>query len=130
LLVDDERAFAEVLFDFLSDEDFDVRRAHGGLEALDAIADGLGVPDLVLCDVMLPGMRGDRLVLELRARYPEARMPVVLMSASADPRVQARDVWFFPKPLDFAELIAFLATLLDADEPDGTSEDVPPGLDG
>jgi len=125
LLVDDERAYAEVLTELLHDEEYEVHRVHGGLEALQALADGEGIPDLVLCDVMLPGLRGDRLVYELRSRFPEQRMPVVLMSASADPRVQARDVWFLPKPVDFGDLINCLAVILA--EPDGTLSSMPSG---
>jgi len=117
LLVDDERAYAEVLSELLDDEEFHVRRVHNGCDALTACGDGEGLPDVVLCDVMLPGLRGDGVVHELRKRFPEQRLPVVLMSASADPRVQARDVWFLPKPLDFGELIALLASLMES--PDG-----------
>jgi CheY-like chemotaxis protein len=120
--VDDERAYAEVLSELLYDEEFDVRRVHSGCEALEACGDdGARFPDLVLCDVMLPGLRGDGLVHELRKRFPEHRLPVVLMSASADPRVQERDVWFLPKPLDFNELMALLGSVLE--EPDAASDD-------
>ena len=115
LVVDDERAFAEVLTELLRDEAYLVQVSFDGRHALDAIDTGALRPDIILCDVMLPGLRGDGFVSELRSRFPDLRLPVVLMSASADPRVQARDVWFLPKPLDFNELIAFIADVIDSD---------------
>jgi DNA-binding response OmpR family regulator len=62
---------------------------------------------------MLPMLRGDRVAAEVRRRFPRQRLPIVLMSASVDPRVELRDVEFMAKPFETVDLLRRLATLLD-----------------
>jgi two-component system response regulator MprA len=113
-LVEDAHAFAEVLTDLLVEEGFSVVHVRDGITALNMLASArLRYPDLVLCDVMLPGLRGDRLAREIRRRFPDARLPIVLMSASADPRVDLPDVIFMPKPFDSAELMRRIHAMLE-----------------
>ncbi len=105
LVIDDERAFAEVVAELLRSEGHEVELAHDGHQVLSGLKDGQLVPDLVLCDVMLPKLNGATLVVELRKRFPDHRMPIVLLSASADPQVDLPDLAFLPKPIDFDELL-------------------------
>src|SRR5215831_6605271 len=100
LIVEDEPAFAEVLSELLIDEGYTVRHVRDGVTALNVIACQQPPPDLMMCDVMLPVLRGDRVAAEVRRRFARLRLPIVLMSASADPRVQLRDVEFVPKPFE------------------------------
>lgn len=111
LVVDDERAFAEILFEMLREEGYSVERAYDGRQALALVAAN-GPPDLVLCDVMLPKLNGAALTSELRRRFPTLPLPVVLMSASADPRLREPNVHFLAKPLDFLELLGLIEMLL------------------
>ena len=60
---------------------FEVAVCSGGLEALERV-DGFA-PDLVLLDVMMPGMDGPTLLRQLRARPATAHLPVVFMTAKA-----------------------------------------------
>ena len=113
LIVDDERTFAEILGELLVDEGYSVVRAHDGVTALNMVASERMGPDLILCDVMLPGLRGDRLAAEIRRRLPHRRLPIVLLSASADPRRHLRDVSFLAKPVDFKELLKTMERLLE-----------------
>jgi CheY-like chemotaxis protein len=62
---------------------------------------------------MLPGLRGDRLALEVRRRLPHRRLPIVLLSASADPGLHTRDVTFLAKPVDFKELLKTMERMLE-----------------
>lgn len=94
------------------DEGYSVVHVRDGVTALNMLASSKLRPDLIVCDVRLPGLRGDRLAAELRARFPSARLPVVLMSASADPHVSVRDVSFISKPFDSAELVKRIEGLL------------------
>ena len=112
LIVDDERTFAEIVGELLADEGYSVVRAHDGVTALNMVASERMGPDLILCDVMLPGLRGDRLAAEVRRRFPHRRLPIVLLSASADPRLHVRDVSFLPKPVDFKELLKTMERLM------------------
>ena len=113
LIVDDEKTFAQIMGELLADEGYSVVHASDGVTALNMLASDYLRPDLVLCDVMLPGLRGDRFVAEVRRRLPRGRLPIVLLSASADPQVRARDVWFLSKPIDFTELLETIERLIE-----------------
>ena len=118
LLVEDEPAFAEVISELLSDEGYAVVRVRDGTTALAMLGNEHGGVDLILCDVMLPGLRGDRMAREVRQRYPQRRLPILLMSASADPNVTLRDVLFIPKPFETSDLLERLNGMLS--QPVGT----------
>ena len=113
LIVEDEPAFAEVLTELLVDEGYSVVHVRDGLSALNLLTGSASRHvDMILCDVMLPSLRGDRVAAEVRARVPDRRLPILLMSASADPRVTLRDVSFMPKPFDSADLIDHIDSML------------------
>lgn len=89
--------------------------AEDGEEGL-AVAERLR-PDLVLTDIMMPRMSGDRMVAEMRARADLADLPVMVLSARADEplrirllRGQAQD--YLVKPFAADELQARVANLL------------------
>lgn len=113
LVVDDEKDYADVLAEFLADDGFSVSRAYDGLTALQMLQASHMGPDVVLCDVMLPGLRGDRLAAEVRRLMPQRKLPIILMSASDDPRVNLRDVQFLSKPVDCGVLVDRLAQLIE-----------------
>jgi CheY-like chemotaxis protein len=117
LIVEDEPAFADVLADLLIDEGYSVRVVRDGVTALNVLTCQTPAPDLIMCDVMLPMLRGDRVASEVRRRFPRQRLPIVLMSASADPRVELRDVEFMAKPFETANLLSRLTVLLDGQAP-------------
>jgi two-component system response regulator ResD len=116
LIVEDEPAFAEVLTELLLEEGYSAVHVRDGVSALNALlgARSQRWPDLILCDVMLPGLRGDRLAAEVRARFPKQRLPILLMSASADPRVKLPEVRFIPKPFDSGDLLSRIELMLVA----------------
>ena len=113
LIVEDEAALAEVVSELLIDEGYAVLRARDGITALNMLSAGQLSLDLIVCDVMLPGLRGDRLAREIRRRFPNRRLPILFVSASGDPRVRLRDVWFLPKPVDFRNLLKTIERLLE-----------------
>ena len=70
LIVDDERAFAEILAELISSEGYVAERAHTGREAMSMLSDADRCqPDVLICDVMLPEMRGDQLACAVRERF-------------------------------------------------------------
>jgi DNA-binding response OmpR family regulator len=76
LVVDDDRTVAEVVTRYLAQEGFEVDAMHDGRAALDrALADP---PDLVVLDLMLPGVDGLEFCRRLRALAP---VPVVMLTA-------------------------------------------------
>jgi two-component system, OmpR family, response regulator MprA len=112
LIVEDERAFAEVLTELLIDEGYSVVTVRDGVTALKMVGGPGPRADVVICDVMLPGLRGDRLAAEIRSRFPRRRLPILLMSASADPSLKLRDVEFMSKPFETSELLSRIASML------------------
>ncbi len=111
LVVDDERSVRELLVAVLEEEGYAVVGAVDGREALVALArDG---PDLVLMDVMMPGLDGPSAYRAMRSLAPERTVPVVLMSAAADPgQLPAGIAGFLPKPFDLEQLLGLVAGLL------------------
>ena len=111
LVVDDEPTLRELLVDVLWDEGYTVVTAADSQTALAAVA--REAPDLVLMDVMLPGLDGREVVRAIRAEAKGAGVPMVLMSAVlALPPLDADVDGFLPKPLDLDQLLATVARLL------------------
>jgi two-component system phosphate regulon response regulator PhoB len=81
-VVEDEAALAEVLQFNLERAGFDVQVHHRGDEAWDAIRERR--PDLVLLDLMLPGLDGLELARMLRRDEGTARIPIVMLTAKGE----------------------------------------------
>lgn len=112
LVVDDEPAFRDGLELALRREGFRVHTASSGLEALD-VFDVVG-PDIVLLDVMLPGMSGLDVCRRIRSRSP---VPIIMVSAKSEEidavvglEVGADD--YVSKPYRFRELVARMRSVL------------------
>jgi DNA-binding response OmpR family regulator len=106
LVVDDERTICDLLAGLFEDEGYRVSRAYDGATAL-AVAEQQR-PDLILSDVMMPGLDGLSLIRRLRDRG--VRAPAVLMSAVyAD--VDIPHVRFILKPFDVDDLLAVVGRL-------------------
>jgi DNA-binding NarL/FixJ family response regulator len=117
LIVDDEPLNVDYLEQELESLGFVTESAADGLEALERVA--AAPPDLVLLDVMMPGMDGIS-TLRILKDDPETRlMPVVLMTAlnAVDDRVRGIEAGaddFLSKPVDDRELVARIRTALRA----------------
>jgi two-component system, OmpR family, response regulator MtrA len=79
LVVDDDQDLAEMLGIVLTDAGIDVDLVSRGDEALEAFRNN--PPDLVLLDVMLPGLDGIEVCRQIRA---ESMVPIVMLSAKGD----------------------------------------------
>jgi len=109
LVVDDEEAMREVLEMRLQDWGFEVRLAENATEAR-ALAQSWD-PDLVISDVIMPGMSGLDLLRALKADRPVRPVILVTAQGSIDLAVEAMKEGaqdFVTKPLDYAKLIAIL----------------------
>lgn len=114
LVVDDNADMRGLLAALLSKR-FDVRTATDGAAALAAVADQR--PDLVLSDVMMPGLDGFGLLSALRRQPETADLPVILLSARAgdEARVDGLEAGaddYLIKPFDARELMARVTTQL------------------
>ena len=103
MIVDDDRHISDMLKENLVSEGYDVITAYSGTEALFCLEKE--TPDLVLLDLMLPGMEGEELLPRIK------EIPVIVVSAKADIsdkvgllRSGAAD--YITKPFDLQELLA------------------------
>ena len=76
-ITDDEPSVLDVLSAFLLHDGFAVETFSGGEEVLAACQ--REVPDLVVLDIMMPGMDGLSVCRALRGKYP--RLPIVIISS-------------------------------------------------
>lgn len=116
LYVDDEPDIREIAELSLSlDPDFEVRTAASGAEALATIAQWH--PDLVLLDVMMPGMDGPAVLAHLRGNPNTKFLPVAFVTARAQ-KSEIQDfttldaVGVIAKPFDPVTLAAQVKDLL------------------
>jgi adenylate cyclase len=113
LVVDDQPPNIRLLEAILTPRGYDVRAASSGEEALAAIDEG-GV-DLVLLDIVMPGMDGYEVCRAIRERPATAYLPVVMVTASGDEqKIKALEVGaddFLTKPVNKNELLARVASL-------------------
>ncbi len=112
LLADDDTELSGLLKEYFESESFNVRLAPDGLAALEeARKPGL---DLVVLDVMMPGMNGMDVLRELRK---ESRVPVIMLTARGDDmdRITGLELGaddYVPKPCNPRELLARIRAVM------------------
>jgi len=108
MVVDDRPESVQMLSDLLSREGYQVQSAFAGQEALDSIHRRL--PDLVLLDLNMPVMNGYEVCERLKADPATADIPVLMLTAWADPDHRVRGLQlgaadYLVKPFDYRELL-------------------------
>jgi DNA-binding response OmpR family regulator len=113
LVVDDQPANLKVLLSFLQKHQFKTRIADTGERALRALEQEL--PDLILLDVMMPGMDGFETCRRIRADEKSADIPIIFMTAldSVEDKVMGFEAGgndYITKPYQQAEVLARINT--------------------
>jgi two-component system cell cycle sensor histidine kinase/response regulator CckA len=113
LLVDDEPLVRRLVAVILEEQGFTVLAADSGSEAIRLSRSHPGEIDLLVSDVVMPGMDGPTLATELLAEQPT--LPVLFMSGGCEPLRLDKDKLFrfVSKPFDLA---TFLVTVRDLTE--------------
>jgi DNA-binding response OmpR family regulator len=112
LLVDDDPAILRLLDVNFRMEGFDVDAAGHGEEALALAA--ATPPDVVILDLMMPGMDGRQLYDRLRAVPATSSVPVVFLTARGrDDALIADDAIVVQKPFDTVDLVQTVRTLVE-----------------
>lgn len=122
LIVDDDENIAELIALYLAKECFDTMMVHDGEQALEAF--DTYKPNLVLLDLMLPGMDGYQVCREIRAR---SNTPVIMLSAKGEvfDKVLGLELGaddYMMKPFDSKELVARVKAVLRRYQPTQTNE--------
>ncbi|HET6582444.1 MAG TPA: response regulator, partial [Nannocystaceae bacterium] len=115
LLVDDDPRNLLALAALLAPEGFRLVHAHDGRAAVAAFEEVR--PDLVLCDLAMPGMDGIEVLQRIRAHQSAAHTPFILVTAHTDRDCRLRALRagadeFIEKPIDRAVLEARVRGLL------------------
>jgi len=115
LIVDDEERGREALKILLASENYQLILAASGEEAL-LKAPEL-VPDLILLDVMMPGMDGFEVCQHIRAHPQLGEVPIIMLTAMSDRKTRLRGIEagaddFIIKPFDKVELLARVRTII------------------
>jgi signal transduction histidine kinase/DNA-binding NarL/FixJ family response regulator len=117
LAVDDDPINRQLIYDYLIVESFSVRLAVDGQDALECIEDEL--PDIILLDIMMPGMNGFDCCKTIRKKYDALSLPIIMLSAKS----QTNDIVkglnqgandYLVKPFHKSELIARIQNNLQA----------------
>ncbi len=115
LIVDDELQNRRLLEVMLTPEGFELATAASGAEALEIVA--RKPPDLILLDVMMPGMNGYDVATALKADAATKSIPIIMVTVRDDREAKMRGLGagaedFLSKPVDRAELRVRVRNLL------------------
>lgn len=113
LIVEDEKLLADSLKTMLSNKGFQVEAVYDGQSGMDYAL--LGIYDLLILDVMMPGMDGLSLAKQVRSQ--RCTTPILMLSAksSLENRVAGLNAgadYYLTKPFDTRELLACINALL------------------
>jgi EAL domain-containing protein (putative c-di-GMP-specific phosphodiesterase class I) len=119
LVIEDEQLIRENILKLLKAEGFDVTGAENGAQGLYAAVSN--VPDVIICDVMMPELDGYGVLVALRSNPVTATVPFVFLTGKAD-RSEMRQGMelgaddYLTKPFSKAELVGAISSRLKKQE--------------
>jgi two-component system phosphate regulon response regulator PhoB len=114
LVVDDEEDVVEVVSHFLEKEGYSIERAYDGEEALEKASPET---DLILLDIMLPGLDGYEVCEQLRSRVETETIPIIFLSAKSEEEDQVKGLMlggddYLTKPVSPKVILAHVRAVL------------------
>jgi two-component system phosphate regulon response regulator PhoB len=114
LVVDDEEDVVEVVSHFLEEEGYRVDKAYDGEEALDKAS---SKTDLIVLDIMLPGLDGYEVCQRLRSRVETETIPIIFLSAKTEEDDQIKGLMmggddYLTKPVSPQVIVAHVKAVL------------------
>lgn len=114
LIVDDEEDIVEVIGHFLEQEGYHVQKAYDGEEALEKVSPET---DLIILDIMMPGLDGYEVCERIRARAETETIPIIFLSAKIEEEDQIRGLMlgaddYLTKPVSPQVLVAHAKAVL------------------
>ena len=119
LVIEDEQIIRENILKLLKAEGFDVTGAENGTQGLNAAVSNL--PDVIICDVMMPELDGYGVLMALRSNPVTATLPFVFLTGKAE-RSEMRQGMelgaddYLTKPFTKAELVGAISSRLKKQE--------------
>ena len=120
LVIDDELAIVDIVTEALESEDFQVIGANNGVEGLERLHKEN--PDLVILDVLMPGMDGWEVLRRIEADPATAGVPVIMLTALGSDEdilrgLEEGAVEYITKPFHLQDLIASVRIQLQVFDP-------------
>lgn len=114
LIIDDDFELCELLAEYVKPEGFEITSVHDGEQGLDKALTQKGLYDLIVLDIMLPGMNGFEVLQKLRSQVDT---PVLMLTARDEEvdRIVGLEMGaddYLPKPFNPRELIARARAIL------------------
>ena len=131
LLIDDDPNLILLVKDYLEFRGYNVDTAENGREALQVL--DRNVPDMIICDIMMPEMDGYSLVKHIREESTTNRIPVLFLSAKGQSQDRVKGLSegadiYMSKPFEPEELVAQVESSLKQIK--RWEQGRPKGLDG
>lgn len=114
LLVDDEEDVVEIVSHFLEQEGYSVLKAFDGEEALEKASPDV---DIIVLDIMLPGLDGYQVCKRLRSRAETETIPIIFLSAKIEEEDQVKGLMvggdaYLTKPVSPQVILAHVKAIL------------------
>lgn len=111
LIVDDNRMILQALSDYLEEDGHDTEVASSGFDALELLAEFQ--PDLIIMDLVMPGMSGSEATRKIRENPETASVPVVAFTSQSN-RGQWGDLFddYLIKPFGYDQLSEIVTRFL------------------
>lgn len=113
LVCDDDAGIMDVASIILEEKGYEVSTATRGEEVITSVAKR--IPDLILLDLWMPGITGDKITQKLKGEDATKTIPIIIFSANKDTEIIAKKAGanaFISKPFDISDLENMVENIL------------------